>query len=76
MMLRYLMRLTQAEVADVVERSADAVAELHTNALAILAERQLAIGRPSEAKSMRFAMARRRRSARVLQSRRLALSPG
>jgi DNA-directed RNA polymerase specialized sigma24 family protein len=74
-MLRYLMALSQMEVADVVERSVDAVADLHASALSIVAERQLAIGKPSEASSVRFAMARRRRSARVLQSRRLALIP-
>lgn len=76
MMLRYLMRLSQLEVADIVERSAGAVAELHASALSVLAERQLEIGEPSAASSVRFAMARRRRSARVLQSRRLALAPG
>jgi RNA polymerase sigma-70 factor (ECF subfamily) len=76
MLLRYLMRLSQVEVADIVERSADAVAELHASALSVLAERQLEIGEPSAASSVRFAMARRRRSARVLQSRRLALVPG
>jgi RNA polymerase sigma factor (sigma-70 family) len=76
MMLRYLMRLSQTEVADVMERSAGAVGEIHASGIATLAERQLAIGKPSEASSMRFAMARRRRSARVLQSRRLALTPG
>ena len=76
MLLRYLMRLSQVEVADLLERSAAAVADLHTSALSLLAERQLEIGEPSEASSVRFAMARRRRSARVLQSRRLALIPG
>jgi RNA polymerase sigma factor (sigma-70 family) len=76
MLLRYLLGLSQTEVADVLERSPDAVGELHAGALSIVAERQLAIGQPSEASSVRFAMARRRRSARVLQSRRLALTPG
>lgn len=75
-MLRYLMALSQTEVSDVVERAVDAVGELHASGLSILAERQLAMGRPHEASSVRFAMARRRRSARVLQSRRLALTPG
>jgi RNA polymerase sigma factor (sigma-70 family) len=75
-MLRYLMALSQTEVADIVESSAATVGDLHASALAIIAERQHAIGKPSEAKSVRFAMARRRRSARVLQSRRLALTPG
>lgn len=76
LMLRYLIGLSQIEVAEVVERSADAVFDLHSSALAVLAERQRAIGEPSAASSVRFAMARRRRSARVLQSRRLALVPG
>ena len=75
MILRYLMGLSQTEVADVMERSAEAVGQMHATALSTLAERQLAIGKPFEASSMRFAMARRRRSARVLQSRRLALTP-
>jgi RNA polymerase sigma factor (sigma-70 family) len=75
-MLRYLMALSQTEVADVVERPAEAVGDLHASAMSILAERQLAFGKPSDASSVRFAMARRRRSARVTQSRRLALTPG
>jgi RNA polymerase sigma-70 factor (ECF subfamily) len=74
-LLRYLMALSQTEVADVVERSVESVGELHASAMAILAERQHAIGKPSEASSVRFAMARRRRAARVIQSRRLALTP-
>jgi DNA-directed RNA polymerase specialized sigma24 family protein len=76
MLMRYLMRLSQIEVGDIVERSAAVVGELHASALSVLAERQQAIGEPSAASSVRFAMARRRRSARVLQSRRLALVPG
>jgi len=76
MMLRYLMGLSQLEVGAVVGRSASGVGELHASGLGILAARQLAIGRPSEARSVRFAMVQRRRSARVLQSRRLALAPG
>ena len=76
MMLRYLMGLSQAEVAGVVERSPQAVADLHAVALSVLSERQHAIGQPSAASGARFAMARRRRTARVTQSRRLALTPG
>ena len=76
LMLRYLMGLSQVEVGAVIDRSASHVGELHASGLAILAARQLAIGKPSEASSVRFAMVRRRRSARVLQSRRLALTPG
>jgi len=75
-MLRYLMGLSQVEVGDAVGRSTAGVGELHTSGLAILAARQRAIGKPSEASSVRFAMVRRRRSARVLQGRRLALTPG
>jgi DNA-directed RNA polymerase specialized sigma24 family protein len=75
-LLRYLMGLSQTEVAYVVERSVSAVADLHASALAALAERQAALGKPSEASGARFAMARRQRSARVIQSRRLALIPG
>ena len=76
MMLRYLVGLNQLEVGAVVGRSADGVGDLHASGLALLAAHQLAIGPPSEASSIRFAMVRRRRSARVLQSRRLALTPG
>lgn len=76
MMLRYLVGLNQLEVGAVVGRSTDTVGELHSSGLGILAARQLEIGRPSEASSIRFAMVQRRRSARVLQSRRLALTPG
>lgn len=75
LMLRYLMGLSQVEVGTVVDRSATDVGELHANGLGILAARQLAIGKPSEASSIRFAMVRRRRSERVIQSRRLALTP-
>jgi RNA polymerase sigma factor (sigma-70 family) len=76
LMLRYLMGLSQVEVGSVVDRSTGNVSELHARGLGILAARQLAIGKPSEASSIRFAMVQRRRSARVLQSRRLALTPG
>jgi RNA polymerase sigma factor (sigma-70 family) len=76
LMLRYLMGLSQVEVGTVVDRSAGDVSGLHASGLGILAARQLAIGKPSEASSIRFAMVQRRRSARVLQSRRLALTPG
>lgn len=74
-LLRYLMALSQVEVGTAIGRSSARVSELHAGGLGILVERQRAIGRPSEASSLRFAMVRRRRSARVLQSRRLALAP-
>ncbi len=76
LMLRYLMGLSQVEVGAVVGRSADGIGDLHANGLAILAARQLEIGPPSEASSIRYAMVRRRRATRVLQSRKLALTPG
>lgn len=76
LMLRYLMGLSQVEVATLVGRPAGDVGDLHASGLGILAARQLAIGKPSEASSMRFAMVRRRRATRVVQSRRLALTPG
>ena len=76
MMLRYLVGLSQPEVGTVVASSTAGVGDLHASGLGILAARQVAIGKPSEASSIRFAMVQRRRSARVLQSRRLALTPG
>ena len=74
-MLRYLMGLSQVEVGAISDRSASDVGWLHASGLEILAARQLAIGKPSEASSIRLAMVQRRRSARVLQSRRFALAP-
>lgn len=70
--LRYLLGLTNEEVAKLLNRSRDAVRQMQSRGLRSLASR---FGQGGSAHTARqhHAMRRRRRSARVLESRRRAL---
>jgi RNA polymerase sigma-70 factor (ECF subfamily) len=74
LVLRYMLDLTSAQVAEVLGRGVSDVTVLQSRALAFLRERLAAVGRRSE-RSGRIRMRTPFRHATVLRARRFALTP-
>jgi RNA polymerase sigma-70 factor (ECF subfamily) len=70
MMLRYMMDLSYAEVAEVLGRSPDAVRQLQQRALRYLRARLKALGHPSYQRTVRVSMLRLLSRSPVLRARR------
>lgn len=72
--LRYMLDLSSPEVAQVMDRSPEAVRQLHQRAIGFLQERLVALGRVPR-HSGRHHMSRTGQPGPVLRARRLALKP-
>lgn len=75
LMLRYMMDLSAPEIAEILDRSPDAVRQLHQRAITYLRARMAALGRTPEAGRRRASLPMRQvfRQAPVLRARRFAV---
>jgi RNA polymerase sigma factor (sigma-70 family) len=73
LVLRFMLDLSTAEIAGILDRSPDDVRALQSRALRYLRQRLTALGRAPEGRAPRQASGRRRDQAVVLRSRRFAL---
>jgi RNA polymerase sigma-70 factor (ECF subfamily) len=73
LMLRYMMDLSNVEIAEILERTANDVAVLHHRALAFMNERLSALGRPTS-QGVQPRMRRWAKQAPVLRARRFVLT--
>jgi RNA polymerase sigma-70 factor, ECF subfamily len=71
--LRYMLDLTFQEAAEVLDRTPDAVRQLHHRAIGALRSQLTALGRRSEARALRVPMRRRCRPTLESQRNRYAL---